>query len=92
MKAFYVYILGSNTGTLYVGVTSDIERRLGEHRAGDTDSFTKKYHVIQLLYLEECGNPSDAIAREKQIKGWRRSKKLDLIRTQNQDFSDLAQT
>jgi predicted GIY-YIG superfamily endonuclease len=66
MRAFYVYILGSRSGVLYIGITSDLERRIYEHRYGVVEGFTKKYGVKRLLYCEEFNDPVSAISREKQ--------------------------
>jgi putative endonuclease len=88
-RTFFVYVIGSKSGVLYVGVTNDLERRVYEHRAGLTPGFTKKYRVCRLLYFEEFDRPGDAIAREKQIKGWTRARKLDLIHSTNPAMEDL---
>jgi putative endonuclease len=90
MKAFYVYIMGSKTGTLYVGVTSNIERRVYEHKNHLLPGFTDKYNVDRLLYYEETNNPTSAISREKQIKAWRREKKVKLIDSMNVEWNDLS--
>ena len=90
MRRYWVYILGSRTGTLYVGVTSNLELRVGEHRAGEIKGFTAKYGVHRLLYFEETTEVAVALAREKQIKGWRREKKIALIRTANPSWKDLS--
>ena len=89
-RSFYVYILSNRTGTLYVGVTNDMERRILEHRSLLVAGFTKRFNVTRLVYFEECGEVTDAIAREKQIKGWRRSKKLALIAQLNPAWQDLG--
>ena len=86
---YYVYILTNKThSALYIGVTSNIERRMNEHSDGKINGFTKKYNLKKLIYCEEYDNPNDAIAREKQLKGWRRSKKEDLINSQNPNWVD----
>ena len=93
MSAYYVYILGNKTRTtLYVGVTNGLTKRVRQHRAGKTPGFTRRYHCDRLLYFEIFSKPSEAIAREKQVKGWRRSKKEDLIAGRNPQFQDLAIT
>ncbi len=74
---------------LYVGVTNDIVRRVYEHKNGVADGFTKKYNVNKLVYAEECGDIYAAISREKQIKGWSRKKKFDLINSINPGMKDL---
>ena len=90
MKKGYVYILSNKTGdVLYVGVTSDLLRRLYEHRNHLIEGFTDKYNVTKVLYYEGYEFIEDAIRREKQIKGWRREKKLALIKGTNPEFADL---
>ena len=90
MKTYYVYIMSSKSGTLYTGMTNDLERRVYEHKNKLVDGFTKKYNVNRLVYYEETGDVDSAIAREKQIKGWRRSKKTDLIKSINPKWTDLS--
>ncbi|MDE7215525.1 MAG: GIY-YIG nuclease family protein [Clostridia bacterium] len=90
MRNSYVYILSSQTNsTLYIGVTSDIYRRMNEHNDKVVDGFTKKYKVNKLVYVEEYGSIKEAIAREKQLKGWRREKKEALINSMNPEWKDL---
>ncbi|OZC03294.1 GIY-YIG nuclease family protein [Rubricoccus marinus] len=90
MKPMWVYILANRYDTvLYVGVTNDIERRLFEHRSGRS-GFTSRYRVTKLVYAEEHRWARDAIAREKEIKGWRRAKKLALVQRENPDLRDLS--
>ena len=91
MKTLYVYIMASRSGTLYVGVTSDIKRRVYEHRQHLIPGFTDKYNVDRLLYVERIGDPVSAINREKQIKRWRREKKVMLIDSLNPEWNDLSQ-
>ena len=75
---------------LYIGITNNIDRRTIEHKWKlDKNSFTAKYNINKMLYFEEYDNPIDAIKREKQLKGWTRKKKLELIKKQNSDFRDL---
>ena len=89
----YVYILASKkNGTLYIGVTSDIERRIAEHKAGLIPGFTQKYNVNMLVFLEEYQSTKEAIEREKQLKNWRRSWKIALIEKTNPEWRDLAAT
>ena len=90
MRDYYVYILSNYSGTFYVGVTNDLERRVAQHRTKRLDGFTKKYNVTSLVYYEHTNDVTSAIEREKQIKAWRRSKKLDLIQSMNPDWKDLA--
>ena len=79
MKTFYVYIMGSKSGTLYVGMTSNIKKRVYEHKNHLKPGFTDKYNINKLLYVETTGEASSAINREKQIKAWKREKKVTLI-------------
>ncbi len=82
--------MANASGTLYTGVTNDIERRVHEHKNHVVPGFTAKYRINQLLYFEEHDTPSAAIAREKQIKGWRRNRKIGLIQSVNPNWKDLA--
>ncbi|MEA1949039.1 MAG: GIY-YIG nuclease family protein [Thermodesulfobacteriota bacterium] len=89
-KQFYVYILASKrNGTLYLGVTSDIVKRVWEHKNGLVEGFTKKYGVKYLVYYEIHEDSQNAIKREKQLKKWRRSWKLELIEQKNSEWRDL---
>ena len=87
---YCVYILANRARTLYVGVTGDIVRRVGQHRSGTRSSFTHRYAVTRLVHVEFSARPRDAIAREKQIKGWSRSKKISLIEESNPTWTDMA--
>jgi putative endonuclease len=91
MKPGYTYIMGSPTGVLYIGVTSDIYTRVHQHKEGAFEGFSKAYNCTHLLYYETHESINQSIAREKQLKGWRRDKKLALIRTANPTFHDLAE-
>ncbi|MDZ7627562.1 MAG: GIY-YIG nuclease family protein [Parvularculaceae bacterium] len=87
---FYVYILANRkNGTIYVGVTNDLSRRIFEHREGAGASFTKKYGVTKLVYYEAFDRIVDAINREKELKKWRRAWKVALIERDNADWKDL---
>ena len=77
---------------LYTGVTNDLERRIKEHKSKSIVGFTKKYNLYQLVYFEEFENPEKAIAREKEIKGWRREKKVQLIKKYNPKWKDLSKS
>jgi putative endonuclease len=89
----YVYILASaRNGALYIGVTTDLSRRLFEHRNGLTGGFAATHGTTRLVYAEEHGRIDDAIAREKQLKKWQRAWKLQLIEQSNPDWLDLAAT
>ena len=90
MAEYYVYMMSSSSGTLYVGMTNNLERRVYEHKTKQIDGFTKKYNVTRLVYYEETNDVSVAIEREKQIKKWRRSKKIDLIKSHNKKWEDLS--
>ena len=91
MKFYYVYILASRTRVLYIGITSNLEQRLAEHKAHKyPQSFTSQYNVTKLVYVEEFTRVVDAIACEKQMKGWRRSKKVALIEAGNPEWEDMA--
>jgi putative endonuclease len=89
-RNFFVYIMTSAKGTLYVGVTNDLERRVQEHKAGTLAGFTRKYAIDLLVYYEQFQYIDDAIGREKQIKGWRREKKKALVESQNPTWKDLS--
>jgi len=90
-REYYVYIMASGkNGTLYTGVTNDVARRAYEHKTHlNPDSFSARYNVDKLVYLEIHSNPDYAIAREKQIKSWNRNKKKDLIESINPNWDDL---
>jgi putative endonuclease len=89
MKNSYVYILASKRLVLYIGVTNDLQRRLFEHKNGTFEGFTKEYNVDRLLYTERFDSIEQAIAREKQLKGWSREKKLALIRKMNPELNEI---
>jgi len=89
-QQYYVYILASKPhGVLYIGVTSDMIRRVWQHRSGEVEGFTKRYHVKQLVYFEIHEEIEQAILREKRLKRWKRAKKVDLIERHNADWRDL---
>ena len=93
MQQGYIYILFSQrNGTLYVGVTSDLVRRVYEHKNNMTDGFTKEYGVDKLGYYELYGDIVSAIEREKQIKGGSRKKKIELIESLNPEWNDLYES
>jgi putative endonuclease len=91
MNQYYVYIMTSATGTLYTGVTNNLGRRVYEHKHGLSEGFTKTYHITRLVYFESVGDVHTALAREKQIKKWRRSKKIALIKAANPTWRDLSE-
>ena len=90
MKTYYVYIMASGRRTLYVGVTSNLQRRVYEHRHKLIDGFTKQYNVTHLVYYEEWTKVRQAIAREKELKRWSRAKKIELISAVNPKWKDLG--
>ena len=87
----YVYIMASWRRVLYIGVTNDLQRRVWQHRTGAVPGFTSRYAVTRLVYIEAYPDPTTAIAREKELKGWRRNKKIALIEETNLDWRDLNQ-
>ena len=90
MKKGYIYILtNKKNGTLYIGVTSDLVRRIWEHKNKFVDSFTNRYHLNKLVYYEVFDDVKNAIVREKQLKGKLRQKKIDLIEKDNPNWYDL---
>ena len=91
MKRYFVYIMASLSGTLYIGVTKNLERRVMEHKMKLIPGFTSKYNVTRLVFYEETGDVEEAINREKQIKGWLRSKKVELIESSNPKWRDLSE-
>ena len=91
MKQYFIYIMTSPSGTLYTGMTNDLRRRVFQHKHKLIEGFTKKYDVTRLAYFEETSDVRAAIAREKEIKGWRRSKKVALIKSLNPTWRDLSE-
>lgn len=89
MKQYFTYIMANDRPTLYIGVTSDLMRRVAEHRSGQLGGFTNKYQLKKLVYFEEHTDPEQAILREKRLKKWDREWKLDLICKLNPGFKDL---
>ncbi len=90
MKQYYVYILSSPSGTLYTGITNDLKRRVYQHKHKLIEGFTSKYDVTRLVHYEVTDSAQAALAREKEIKAWRRSKKIDLIKSSNPTWQDLS--
>jgi putative endonuclease len=88
---YWTYIVTSLSGTLYVGMTNNIERRMWEHKSGEFEGFASQYGCNRLVYLEGFDDVLKAIDREKQLKGWRRSKKIALIESRNPRWDDLAE-
>ena len=90
MKSYYLYILASDrNGTLYIGVTSDLIKRIQQHKTKITDGFSKKYNVRKLVHYEQTKNVYSAIAREKALKKWNRAWKINLIEQNNPNWDDL---
>ncbi len=90
MKDYYVYIMSNWSRTLYIGVTSDLMGRVYQHKMKMVPGFTAKYNVTDLVYFETTGEVMSAITREKQLKGWLRKKKVDLIESVNPEWRDLS--
>ena len=90
MKSYYVYILSGRTRMLYIGITSDIARRMHQHRSGSVEGFASKFKLGRLVHLETFDDAASAITREKPVKGWTRSKKISLIESTNPKWIDLA--
>jgi putative endonuclease len=91
VRQYYVYIMASRLGALYTGVTSDLERRVFEHKHKLIPGFTAKYNIALLVYFEIASDAHAAIGREKQIKGWRRARKVALIESTNPSWEDLSE-
>jgi len=91
MKAFYVYMMTNRSRVvLYTGITNSLMRRVAQHQKGEIEGFTKTYKVNRRVHYECFIDPRDAIAREKEIKGWRREKKNALVETKNPEWADLS--
>jgi putative endonuclease len=88
---YYVYILASRRhGTLYIGVTNSVQKRLEEHRTGKGSEFVKRYGIYRLVHVEAFDRAEDAIVREKQLKRWKRDWKIELIERENLEWRDLS--
>jgi len=90
MREYFVYIMTNKSGTLYVGVTNDLARRVYQHKHKLVKGFTSRYNIDRLVYYESTPDVRAAIGREKQIKGWLRAKKIALIESRNRDWKDLS--
>jgi putative endonuclease len=90
-RRFFVYIMTNASRTLYVGMTNNLERRVYEHKHKLVPGFTSRYNITRLVHAEKYPDPRSAIAREKEIKGWRRSRKIELIEESNPGWKDLSQ-
>jgi len=89
-KTYYVHIMSSQRRVLYIGITSHIERRVGQHKSRTLGGFTAKYNVTNLVYFERYSSVGKAIRREKELKDWRREKKIELIEADNPKWRDLS--
>jgi len=89
-KTYYVYIMTNQSRTLYIGVTNNIKKRVHQHKAGLVEGFTHRYNIDTLVYVESFTDIRSAIAREKQLRHWRREKKLRLIAQENSNWRDLS--
>ena len=90
MKTYWVYILANKNRRLYIGLNSDLEGRLWQHRNGVRSRFASRYSMSELVYVEDYSSANDAIARERQLTRWRRDKKVALIERQNPEWRDLS--
>jgi putative endonuclease len=90
MNEYYVYIMSNKSGTLYTGITNNLVERVFQHKCKQNEGFTKKYDITDLVYFESTDDVTAAIAREKQIKGMLRIKKVELIKTMNPGWLDLS--
>ncbi len=91
MAVYHVYVMASASGVLYTGVTNHLERRVTEHQRKLVPGFTRRYNTMRLVWFEPFGDVCAAIAREKQLKRWRRQKKVALIEKQNPQWRDLSE-
>lgn len=92
-KSYFVYMMTNKGNTaLYTGITSDLERRVYEHKEGQIKGFTQRYHCKKLIYFEQFSDPQNAILREKEIKGWVRAKKNKLVENVNPNWIDVSET
>jgi putative endonuclease len=89
-RCYYVYIMGSLSGTLYIGMTNNLHKRVWQHKQHEFEGFTEEYEADRLLYWESFDDVRNAIDREKQLKRWRRDKKVWLIERMNPSWKDLA--
>ena len=90
-KQYFVYIMTNRSKTLYIGVTNDLQRRVYEHKQKAVPGFTTKYNISSLVYYESTNDVREALAREKQLKGWLRIKKIRLIESTNPEWKDLSE-
>jgi putative endonuclease len=90
-KSYYTYIVASRSRTLYIGVTSNLERRIWQHKHKVHEGFTASYNCDRLVWFETYNSAGTAIAREKELKGWRRARKIELIEIENPSWIDLSE-
>lgn len=91
-RNYFIYIIANfSDTTLYIGVTNNLDRRIFQHRQGVVNSFSKKYHLTKLVYFEEYNDIQEALIREKQLKNWHRSWKINLIKEFNPEFKNLLE-
>jgi len=90
MKQYCIYIMASQSGVLYIGVTGNLSERVLQHKKKEVPGFTSKYNVDRLVYFEAYDQPANAILREKQMKSWPRARKVALINQENPEWSDLS--
>jgi putative endonuclease len=90
LRLYSTYILSNNSMTLYIGMTNNLARRVAEHKRREGCEFTSRYHFDRLVYFEQTTDVRDAIAREKQLKGWTRKRKIELVKTMNPKWVDLS--
>jgi putative endonuclease len=89
-KHYYVYIMASHSHVIYIGMTNDLRRRVAQHQQKLVEGFTQKYNCAMLIYYESTEDVHSALAREKELKGWRREKKIALIESRNPAWQDLS--
>ena len=88
-RTYYVYFLRNNSGNFYIGITSNLIKRVWEHKNKFVKGFTQKYNIDKLIYYEMYNDPKTAVAREKQLKNWNRKKKINLIIKMNPKFEEI---
>ena len=91
-KSYFTYIVASRSRTLYIGVTSNLEQRIWQHKNKAHEGFTASYNCNRLVWFEQYRNVGAAIAREKELKGWRRARKIELVEETNPSWSDLSES
>jgi putative endonuclease len=91
MNTYYVYIMTNRSGTLYIGMTNDLVRRVYQHKKKLVVGFTERYNINRLIYYEETNDVGVAQTRERQLKGWLRSKKIALVKSMNPEWKDLSE-